>query len=103
MSSAEVGSTSRAGLSPASRVLVTLAAAAITIAGLWLARGVIGTVAIAALVVMVAHPLRHRLGQPDRAGIAVGPHHRSVAEPLHPRQSACRAVPLGPGQMTCHH
>jgi AI-2 transport protein TqsA len=53
--------TGRAGFSPASRVLLTLAAAAITITGLYLARGVIGTFAIAALVVMVAHPVRHAL------------------------------------------
>ena len=49
------------GFSPASRVLLTLAAAAITIAGLHLARAPIGTLAIAALVVMVAHPVRHLL------------------------------------------
>jgi len=49
------------GFSPASRVLLTLAAATIAIAGLYLARGPIGTLAIAALVVMVAHPVRHRL------------------------------------------
>ena len=42
------------GFSPASRVLLTLAAATIAIAGLYLARGPIGTLAIAALVVMVA-------------------------------------------------
>ena len=53
-------------ISPASRVLLTLAAATITIAGLYLARGVIGTLAIAALVVMVAHPVRHRL---ERRGV----------------------------------
>ena len=51
----------RGGFSPASRVLLTLAAATITVAGLYLARGVIGTLAIAALVVMVAHPVRHLL------------------------------------------
>jgi AI-2 transport protein TqsA len=51
----------REGFSPASRVLLTLAAATITIAGLHLARGPIGTLAIAALVVMVAHPVRHLL------------------------------------------
>jgi AI-2 transport protein TqsA len=51
----------RGGFSPASRVLLTLAAATITIAGLYQARGVIGTLAIAALVVMVAHPVRHLL------------------------------------------
>ena len=49
------------GFSPASRVLLTLAAATIAIAGLYLARGPIGTLDIAALVVMVAHPVRHRL------------------------------------------
>ncbi|HEY5788010.1 MAG TPA: AI-2E family transporter [Microlunatus sp.] len=54
------------GFSPASRVLLTLAAATIAIAGLYLARGPIGTLAIAALVVMVAHPVRHRL---ERRGV----------------------------------
>jgi AI-2 transport protein TqsA len=49
------------GFSPASRVLLSLAAATVTIAGLYLARGVIGPLAIAALVVMVAHPLRQPL------------------------------------------
>jgi AI-2 transport protein TqsA len=56
----------RGGFSPASRVLLTLAAATITIGGLYLARSVIGTLAIAALVVMVAHPVRHRL---ERRGV----------------------------------
>jgi len=63
----------RGGFSPASRVLLTLAAATITIAGLYLARSVIGTLAIAALVVMVAHPVRHRLerrGVPSPVGTA---------------------------------
>lgn len=54
------------GFSPASRVLLTLAAAAITIAGLYLSRGVIAPFAIAALVVMVTHPLRHPL---ERRGL----------------------------------
>ena len=52
---------SRAGFAPASRVLLTLAAATIAIAGLYLARGVIGPLAVAALVVMVAHPARRPL------------------------------------------
>lgn len=59
-------SAGRAGLSPASRVLLTLAAATITIAGLYLAQGVIGPLAVAALVVMVAHPIRRPL---ERRGI----------------------------------
>lgn len=54
------------GFSPASRVLLTLAAATVTIAGLFLARGVIGPFAIAALVVMVAHPVRRPL---ERRGV----------------------------------
>lgn len=56
----------RGGLSPASRVLLTLAAAVITIAGLYLARDVIGPLAVAALVVMVAHPVRRPL---ERRGV----------------------------------
>jgi AI-2 transport protein TqsA len=56
----------RSGFSPASRVLLTLAAAAIAIAGLYFSRGVIGPFAIAALVVMVAHPLRRPL---ERRGV----------------------------------
>lgn len=59
----------RVGFSPASRVLMTLAAAAIAIAGLWLARGVIAPFAIAALVVMVAHPVRRPL---ERRGVPSG-------------------------------
>jgi predicted PurR-regulated permease PerM len=58
--------TGRSGFSPASRVLLTLAAAAITIAGLYLSRGVIAPFAIAALVVMVSHPLRRPL---ERRGV----------------------------------
>ena len=57
---------SHTGLSPASRVLLTLATATITIAGLYVARGVIGPIAIAALVVMVAHPVRRPL---ERRGV----------------------------------
>ena len=57
---------SHTGLSPASRVLLTLATATITIAGLYLARGVIGPLAVAALVVMVAHPVRRPL---ERRGV----------------------------------
>lgn len=59
----------RRTFSPASRMLLTLAAAAIVIAGLYFARGVIGPLAIAALVVMVAHPVRHPL---ERRGVPAG-------------------------------
>lgn len=51
----------RVGFAPASRVLITLAAAALTVAGLYLSRGVIAPLAVAALVVMVSHPVRHPL------------------------------------------
>ena len=57
----EHGATAAGGFSPASRFLLTLAAATITITGLYLSRGVVGPFAIAALVVMVAHPLRRPL------------------------------------------
>ena len=57
---------SHTGLSPASRVLLTLAMATVTITGLYLARGVIGPLATAALVVMVAHPVRRPL---ERRGV----------------------------------
>ena len=40
------------------------------------------------------HPLR---GQADRAGNAVGPHHRPAAQPVHRRQPAGRALPLRSG------
>lgn len=56
----------RRGLNPATRVLLTLAAAVLTVAGLYVARGVIGPLAVAALVVMVAHPLRRPL---ERRGV----------------------------------
>ncbi|HYI57291.1 MAG TPA: AI-2E family transporter [Microlunatus sp.] len=56
----------RQGFSPASRVLLTLAAATVAIAGLHMARGVIAPLAIAALVVMVAHSARRPL---DRRGV----------------------------------
>ncbi|HEU5486176.1 MAG TPA: hypothetical protein VFU98_14800, partial [Microlunatus sp.] len=54
-------STGRGGFTPASRVLLTLAAATIAVAGLYFSRGVIAPLAIAALVVMVSHPVRHPL------------------------------------------
>jgi predicted PurR-regulated permease PerM len=56
----------RAEFSPASRVLITLAATTVAIIGLYLGRDLIGPFAIAALVVLVAHPVRFPL---ERKGI----------------------------------
>jgi AI-2 transport protein TqsA len=63
----------RRGFSPASRVLLTLAAATVAIAGLHMARGVTAPLAIAALVVMVAHSVRvplERRGVPSAVATA---------------------------------
>ena len=55
-----------AGLAPASRVLVTVGAAVAVVAGLYAGRSLIGPFAIAALIVMVCHPLRYPL---ERRGV----------------------------------
>jgi AI-2 transport protein TqsA len=47
--------------SPASKVLITVAAVVVTIVGLSLGRGVIGPFAVAAVLVIVAHPIRASL------------------------------------------
>ena len=63
----------RVGFTPASRVLLTLAAATIAVWGLYKSQGVIAPLTIAALVVMVSHPLRHvlqRRGAPAWLGTA---------------------------------
>ncbi|MDN5762077.1 MAG: AI-2E family transporter [Microlunatus sp.] len=57
---------SRAGFSPASRVLITLAATTVAIVGLHLGRELIGPFAVGALVVLVAHPVRFPL---ERRGV----------------------------------
>ena len=44
--------------SPASRVLITVSAAVVAIVGLSLGRGVVGPFAVAAVLVIVAHPIR---------------------------------------------
>ena len=51
----------RAGLAHGTRVLLTIAAAVVAFAGIWLARDVFAPVAVAAVVVIIAHPLRHPL------------------------------------------
>ena len=48
-------------LSPASSVLITVAAAVVAVVGLSLGRGVIGPFAVAAVLVIVAHPVRTSL------------------------------------------
>ena len=60
-SRADAPTDGRGGFTPASRVLITLAAATIAVAGLYLSREVSGPLLIAALVVMVSHPVRHPL------------------------------------------
>ena len=55
-----------AGLAPATRVLVTVGAAVAVVAGMYAGRGLIGPFAIAALIVMVCHPLRYPL---ERRGV----------------------------------
>lgn len=47
--------------SPASRVLITVAAAVVAVVGLSLGRGVVGPFAVAAVLVIVAHPIRTHL------------------------------------------
>ncbi|WP_350348491.1 AI-2E family transporter [Agromyces sp. G08B096] len=59
------GSTERAGLAHGTRVLLTVAAAIVVFVGVWLARDVLAPAAVAAVVVIVAHPVRHPL---ERAG-----------------------------------
>ena len=60
-SRADAPTDGRGGFTPASRVLITLAAATLTVAGLYFSKGVIAPLAVAALVVMVSHPVRHPL------------------------------------------
>src|SRR6187399_353108 len=49
------------GLSPTLRVLLGLAAAVIALAGLSFARELVGPLALAAVIVIICHPLRHPL------------------------------------------
>ena len=49
------------GLAPATRVLLTLAAAVIVVVGFYLGRSVIGPFVLAAVIVIIVHPLRRPL------------------------------------------
>jgi len=49
------------GLSPTLRVLIGLAAAVVALAGLSFARELVGPLALAAVIVIICHPLRHPL------------------------------------------
>ncbi len=50
-----------AGLARGTRVLITVAAAAVVFAGIWFARDILAPVAVAAIVVIIAHPVRRPL------------------------------------------
>ncbi|GAA1827802.1 AI-2E family transporter [Agromyces salentinus] len=50
-----------AGLSIGTRRLIAIAAAVIALGGVWLARDVLGPIAVAAVVVTIAHPVRFPL------------------------------------------
>ncbi|MGO1234431.1 MAG: AI-2E family transporter [Microbacterium gubbeenense] len=49
--------TERATIPPAIRILLVLAASVITLGGLWLAKGLVGPLAIAAVIVIICYPL----------------------------------------------
>lgn len=51
----------RIGLARGTRVLLTVAAAAVVFAGVWFARDILAPAAVAAVVVIIAHPVRHPL------------------------------------------
>jgi hypothetical protein len=51
----------RAGLAPGTRVLITMAAAVVALVGVWLARDILAPAAVAAVVVIIAHPVRFPL------------------------------------------
>ena len=55
--------TDRPGLARGTRVLLTLAAAAIVFAGIWFARDILAPVAVAAIVVIITHPVGRVLEQ----------------------------------------
>lgn len=50
-------------LSPALRTLIGLAAAVVILAGLFFAREIVGPLALAAVIVIICHPVRHPLEQ----------------------------------------
>lgn len=49
------------GLAPGTRMLLTIAAAVVALVGVWLAKDVLAPVAVAAVVVIIAHPVRRPL------------------------------------------
>ena len=49
------------GLAMPTRVLLTLAAAAVAVAGMWAARELIGPIVLAVVLVIIAHPVRAML------------------------------------------
>jgi predicted PurR-regulated permease PerM len=51
----------RSGLAHGTRVLLTVAAAIVAFAGIWLGREILAPVAVAAVVVIIAHPVRYPL------------------------------------------
>jgi AI-2 transport protein TqsA len=55
------GTSTRGGLTPPTRVLLTMAAAVVTIAGLSLGKEIIGPFVLAAVIVVLVHPLRRKL------------------------------------------
>ncbi|MFA5607122.1 MAG: AI-2E family transporter [Leucobacter sp.] len=64
---AELTGAVRTGLTPPLRVLLGLAAAVVVLVGLSLGREIVGPLAIAAVIVIICHPIRHpleRLGVP---------------------------------------
>lgn len=52
---------SRRGLAPGTRTLLTIAAAIVVFAGVWFARELLAPAAVAAVVVIIAHPVRRPL------------------------------------------
>lgn len=50
-----------AGLAPGTRVLITAAAAVVVLVGVWFARDILAPAAVAAVVVIIAHPVRFPL------------------------------------------
>lgn len=64
----------RVGLAPGTRMLLTIAAAVVALGGVWLAKDVLAPVAVAAIVVIIAHPVRRpleRRGWPAWAATSV--------------------------------
>lgn len=58
----------RAGLAPGTRILLTIAAAVVVLVGVWLARELLAPAAVAAVIVIIAQPVRRpieRRGWPN--------------------------------------